>query len=45
MEVLDRVTEKSAIETAKAIRAGETTAMLECEAAIARIGTAIVQPR
>ena len=37
MEVLDRVTEKSAIETAKAIRSGETTALLECEAAIARI--------
>jgi amidase len=37
MEVLDRVTEKSAIETARAIRSGETTAMLECEAAIARI--------
>ena len=36
-EVLDRVTEKSAIDTAKAIRSGETTAMLECEAAIARI--------
>ena len=36
-EVLDRVTEKSAIETARAIRSGETTAMLECEAAIARI--------
>jgi len=36
-EVLDRVTEKSAIETAKAIRSGETTALLECEAAIARI--------
>jgi amidase len=36
-DVLDRVTEKSAIETAKAIRSGETTALLECEAAIARI--------
>ncbi|HEX4694751.1 amidase family protein [Sphingomonas sp.] len=30
-------TEKSAIETAAAIRSGETTALLECEAAIARI--------
>jgi amidase len=29
--------EKSALETAAAIRAGETTALLECEAAIARI--------
>jgi amidase len=36
-EVLDRMTEKSAIETAKAIRSGATTALLECEAAIARI--------
>jgi len=36
-DVLDRVTEKSAIETAKAIRSGETSALLECEAAIARI--------
>lgn len=36
-EVLDRVTEKSAIEIAKAIRSGETSALLECEAAIARI--------
>lgn len=31
------MTEKSALETAAAIRAGETTALLECEAAIARI--------
>src|ERR1700761_6333975 len=37
MDVLDRVTEKSAIETAKSIRSGETTALLETEAAIARI--------
>jgi len=36
-EVLDRVTERSAIDTARAIRSGETTALLECEAAIARI--------
>jgi amidase len=36
-DVLDRVTEKSAIETARAIRSGETSALLECEAAIARI--------
>jgi amidase len=36
-EVLDRVTEKSAIKIAKAIRSGETSALLECEAAIARI--------
>ena len=36
-DVLDRTTEKSAIETAKAIRSGETNALLECEAAIARI--------
>lgn len=34
---LTRATEKSAIETARAIRSGETTALLECEAAIARI--------
>lgn len=31
------VTERGAIETAKAIRSGETTALLECDAAIARI--------
>jgi amidase len=31
------VTERGAIETAKAIRSGETTALFECEAAIARI--------
>ena len=31
------MTEKSALETAAAIRAGETSALLECEAAIARI--------
>lgn len=31
------MTEKSALETAAAIRSGETTALLECEAAIARI--------
>src|SRR3982751_2577861 len=36
-DVLDRVTEKSAIETAAAIRSGETTALIECDAAIARI--------
>ena len=29
--------ERSAIETATAVRSGETTALLECEAAIARI--------
>ncbi|HEX7694972.1 MAG TPA: hypothetical protein VF409_10815, partial [Sphingomonas sp.] len=34
---LARVTERGAIETARAIRSGDTTAMLECEAAIARI--------
>ena len=31
------MTERSALETAAAIRSGETTALLECEAAIARI--------
>jgi amidase len=31
------MTEKSALETAASIRSGETTALLECEAAIARI--------
>lgn len=34
---LARVTERGAVETARAIRSGETTALLECEAAIARI--------
>jgi len=36
-EVLDPITERGAIETARAIRSGETSALLECEAAIARI--------
>ncbi|MES2095847.1 MAG: amidase family protein [Pseudomonadota bacterium] len=36
-ELLTRTTERGAIDTAKAIRSGETTALLETDAAIARI--------